>query len=429
MRDSKTLTVTPVALGATSITLTETANDTGASFNLAPARFNVTVDPPPNAAPTVTVSGVTDGSTYDKGSVPAATCDVVDTEDGNSSFAADLSVITGPDAASGIGSQTATCEYTDAGLLSDGDEATYDIVDATAPSVSYAFDPAAPDGDNGWYVSDVDVDWTVDESDSASTLSTTGCDDFSVTSDQAATDYTCMTSSDGGTTDVTTASIKRDATDPTVGFVGGPTSGATYYFGLKTVPAAPTCTANDSRSGVVPAGCAVAGWSDAVGSHTLTADVADNAGNTAHTERDYEVVACTLETSVIGSSVCAPKCDGELATIKGTGGAIAGTPGDDVIVGTVGFDDIDGLGGHDVICAFAGADTVDGGSGDDTLFAGDGPDNVDAGDGDDKVLGGKGSDIVSSRHRHRPAARRSRQRPDDHGRGRQRRQAGRRGWQ
>jgi Ca2+-binding RTX toxin-like protein len=393
--DVKALTVTPVAQGSTSVTVAQTSNNTGGTFNLAPAAFDVTVGAPLNTAPTVTVSGVTDGSSYDFGSVPVAMCDVVDAEDGDSSFAATLSAITGPDAANGIGSQTADCEYTDAGLLSDTDSATYDIVDVTAPSVSYTFDPAAPDGDNGWYVSDVDVDWTVDEADSTSTLLTTDCDDFTVNTDQAATDYTCMTSSDGGTTDVTTDPIKRDATAPAADFVDGPDADATYFFGLETVPAAPTCDANDNLSGVAAPGCTVGGWSDQIGSHTLTADVSDEAGNSTHIERDYEVVACTLETSVIGS-VCAPKCDGIDATIKGTGGTVLGTAGDDVIVGTVGIDDIQGLGGNDLICAFAGADTIDGGEGNDLIFGGENADNITADDGDDKVVAGRGRDIVDA---------------------------------
>ncbi len=393
--DSKTLTVTPVALGSTSVTVAETANDSGGSFDLAPATFDVTVGEPANTPPTVTVSGVTDGATYDEGSVPAATCDVVDAEDGNSSFAADLSAITGDDAAGGVGSQTATCEYVDAGGLTDDDAATYDIVDVTAPDVSYTFDPAAPNGDNGWYTTDVTVDWTVTESDSTSSLQTTDCDDLTVTTDQAATTYTCTTSSNGGSTDVTTASIQRDATDPTVDFVDGPADGSTYFFGLEPVPAAPTCSADDNLSGVVPAGCEVSGWSDQLGSHTMTASVSDNAGNSASVTRGYDVVECSLETSIIGS-VCAPKCDGVDATIKGTGGSVLGTVGDDVIVGTVGVDDIDGLGGNDLICALAGADTIDAGEGNDTVFAGEGADGVDAGDGDDKILGGRGGDNVDA---------------------------------
>ena len=104
-----TLTVTPVGEGSTTISVARKAGTTSSApgtFNLAPATFTVNVTPPPNTPPTVTVAGVTGGASYNKGSVPAATCQVTDTEDGNSSFAATLGPITGPYASDGIGSIT-----------------------------------------------------------------------------------------------------------------------------------------------------------------------------------------------------------------------------------------------------------------------------------------------------------------------------------
>jgi hypothetical protein len=88
--DVKTITVTPVATGTADVTVSQTSNTTGATFNFAPASFTVTVAPPPNTAPVVQVTGVTHGSTYDHGSVPAAGCLVSDVEDGltNSTSAA-----------------------------------------------------------------------------------------------------------------------------------------------------------------------------------------------------------------------------------------------------------------------------------------------------------------------------------------------------
>jgi hypothetical protein len=83
----------------------------------------------------VSVSGVTNGASYVIGEVPAATCDVTDAEDGDSSFAASLSgTLT-----DGLGSQTATCNYTDrGGLQADTKSATYSIVPPpnTKPSVA-----------------------------------------------------------------------------------------------------------------------------------------------------------------------------------------------------------------------------------------------------------------------------------------------------
>jgi hypothetical protein len=97
---------------------------------------------PTNTPPSVSVTGVTNGAAYTKGSVPSAGCSVVDTEDGNSSFAATLSAITGPNAADGLGSQTASCAYTDGGGLTANASATYTIVDSSAPSITYVVTPA-----------------------------------------------------------------------------------------------------------------------------------------------------------------------------------------------------------------------------------------------------------------------------------------------
>ena len=82
-----------------------------------------------------------------------------------------------------------------------------------------------------------------------------------------------------------------DQIPPTVSLVGGPADGETYYFGF--VPAAPTCEASDALSGLDGA-CSVSGYSNAVGTHTVTASVSDKAGNSASASATYEVLAWTL---------------------------------------------------------------------------------------------------------------------------------------
>jgi hypothetical protein len=372
--ETKTLTISPVAAGPATITASQTSNDTGATFNLAPVTFtvNVTAPAPSNTAPSVSVGGVTGGASYDKGSVPSATCNVTDAEDGNSSFPATLSAITGPHATDGIGSQTASCSYSDNGGLTASSSVTYNIIDPTAPVISYTLAPAAPDGSNGWYTSDVTLTWTVTESESPNSLSKAGCVDQNITTDQVATTYSCSATSAGGSAGPVDVTIKRDATAPSVSytsasgtegtngwytsavtatftgtdatsgpatadqtatssgegaavtidspaftdnagnitatgaasqsfkidltdpinvaFLGGPAADASSYFG--SVPAAPTCTADDAVSGL--ASCQVSGYSTSVGSHTLTATATDNAGRTATATRSYTVLAWTL---------------------------------------------------------------------------------------------------------------------------------------
>lgn len=96
-------------------------------------------------------------------------------------------------------------------------------------------------------------------------------------------------------------------------------------------------------------------------------------------------------------------CDGLAGTIatgsEATpvfGGAITGTPGNDVIAGTPGNDTIQGGGGNDVICGFDGEDTVTAPSGDNRADLGAGNDTATFGAGADFVVGAAGNDTVSS---------------------------------
>jgi hypothetical protein len=81
---------------------------------------------------------------------------VTDAQDGPSSSRPTLSAITGTYASDGIGSQTASCSYTDKGGLTASSSVTYAIVDPTAPAISSLLTPATPDGLAGWYKSNVD---------------------------------------------------------------------------------------------------------------------------------------------------------------------------------------------------------------------------------------------------------------------------------
>ncbi|MBA3309619.1 MAG: hypothetical protein H0U28_06090, partial [Nocardioidaceae bacterium] len=107
----------------------------------------ITISQPPNTKPSVSVSGVTDGAEYEIGSVPPALCDVTDAEDGDSQHAATLTGIL----SHGLGSQAATCDYTDAGeLAADTQTATYTVVDTGDPTISHSLSGSGPNS-NGWY--------------------------------------------------------------------------------------------------------------------------------------------------------------------------------------------------------------------------------------------------------------------------------------
>lgn len=82
--------------------------------------------------PTVDVTGVSDGATYEYGQVPAAGCSA-SSVDGTTTPSPALST---PTAGDGTGQQTATCSYTDSAGQSATASATYTIVDTTPPVVS-----------------------------------------------------------------------------------------------------------------------------------------------------------------------------------------------------------------------------------------------------------------------------------------------------
>lgn len=289
---TKTLTVSAVATGSATISVSETSNGTTGTFNLAPATFtvNVTAPPPANTPPTLTITGVTGGASYNKGSVPLATCNVVDAEDGNSSFPATLSAITGPYASDGIGSQTASCSYTDEGGVTASASATYSIVDPTPPVIGYVLNPASADGSNGWYKSNVTLTWSVTENESPNSLLKTGCVDQNITADQSEVTYSCSATSAGGSAAQVDVKIKRDATAPNVA-VTGFNVGDVFNLG-DTLPTV-DCSSSDSPSGIAttsgPTITAGGLTGNGVGSVTYTCTASDNAGNSASNSKSYSV--------------------------------------------------------------------------------------------------------------------------------------------
>lgn len=142
-------------------------------------------------------------------------------------------------------------------------------------------------GNNGWYVSDVTVTWTVEDNESAIS-STTGCDATSVTSDTAGVTFTCTATSAGGTASES-VTIKRDAVNPSIA-LNAPADGATYLLN-QSVAADYSC--DDNLSGValcagpVPSGTAID--TSAEGSQSFTVNAEDNAGNLASTTNGYSV--------------------------------------------------------------------------------------------------------------------------------------------
>ncbi len=95
----------------------------------------------------------------------------------------------------------------------DSSRVNVQVADSTPPVITYIVSPGSPDGQNGWYRSNVTIVWTVTDAESAVT-DKVGCDTVTIATDQPATTYTCRATSAGGTSQTTTVAIKRDATPP-----------------------------------------------------------------------------------------------------------------------------------------------------------------------------------------------------------------------
>jgi outer membrane protein OmpA-like peptidoglycan-associated protein len=118
------------ASGLGTRTVTCTRADTGGLTATASAAYAIAVTIG-NQRPTVNLDGVKEGGLYPFGSVPAR-CFVSDAEDGQFVKAADLSPVSGPASDLGIGSQTATCSYTDKGGLAAPEKAVTFLVEPAA---------------------------------------------------------------------------------------------------------------------------------------------------------------------------------------------------------------------------------------------------------------------------------------------------------
>jgi hypothetical protein len=106
--------------------------------------------------------------------------------------------------------------YNSTGALSTAE--LFGPVDTTPPEITPIV--SGDLGDNGWYISDVTVSWTVTDPDSE-VSSTAGCEPTDITADTGGTTLTCEATSDGGTASES-VTIKRDATPPTASASASP---------------------------------------------------------------------------------------------------------------------------------------------------------------------------------------------------------------
>lgn len=117
-------------------------------------------------------------------------------------------------------------------------------IDRTPPAVTPLVNGTL--GTNGWYTSDVTVNWAIDEA-PGNILSSNGCGTASVVSDTAGVSFTCSVVSGGGSASAS-VTLKRDATAPVLTF--GTPSPAPNVNGWNKTNVSVPFTRSDALSGV-----------------------------------------------------------------------------------------------------------------------------------------------------------------------------------
>ncbi len=164
--------------------------------------------------------------------------------------------------------------------------------DTTPPVISYSISGTKGNGD--WYVSDVFVDWTVTDPESAVTI-LEGCVDTTINYDTSGVTLTCRARSAGGTSQAS-VTIQRDATPPSVSVTPDRDPD---HDGWYNAPVAFTVSGTDATSGL--AGCAPGGtYSGPDGaSVSFQASCEDYAGNIGYGSYGfkYDATAPTISGS------------------------------------------------------------------------------------------------------------------------------------
>lgn len=144
-----------------------------------------------------------------------------------------------------------------------------------------------------------------------------------------------------------------------------------------------------------------AGW---YGTVTLTYWISDGEAYVQQTATlrvlEFLDLAGTAGDDTLLGSDCADRITGlggnDIVDARGGNDVIVTGVGDDHIVGGAGNDRIDAGAGNDIVFGGAGNDVIRGGAGNDSLHGGDGDDTIYDEDGDDVITGGAGNDIIDA---------------------------------
>ena len=277
--DITTSVVSGATTGSSSVLLTVSGPDGRNGTLSISGSYNVSWNcAAANTAPAVTVTGVSNGATYEYGTVPAAACSVIDAEDGNRSFAATLSPVSGPRAAAGLGSQTASCSATDTGGLSGQASATYEVVDTSGP----VFGNRPNRGAEATSAAGATVTWpAVTAADAVDGVLTAACTPDSGSTFALGTTTVTCTAADlaGNRSSITFEVLVLDTTAPALTLPESIVAEATSADGAAVSYQA---SATDAVSGARDVTCAPASGSTfALGTTTVSCEATDAAGNKA----------------------------------------------------------------------------------------------------------------------------------------------------
>ncbi|MCH8088914.1 MAG: hypothetical protein IH955_02740 [Chloroflexi bacterium] len=143
-------------------------------------------------------------------------------------------------------------------------------------------------GENGWYISNVEISWSVSDPDSDIT-SAFGCETVAVAADTGYITLSCEATSEGGTASES-VTIRRDATPPEIGVIV-PANGNEYLIGQEVLA---NWSAFDSTAGIgmttAPASTGEPIATDTSGSIGFTVTAIDKAGNSTVVANTYYVL-------------------------------------------------------------------------------------------------------------------------------------------
>ena len=210
-----------------------------------------------------------------------------------------------------IGTTQVTCSVDDEAGNTGSASFNITVGDTTPPSITSSV--TGTPGGNGWFTSPVQIVWTVN--DPQSSVSTTGCDTVTLSSDTPGVTITCGASSAGGSASGSEA-VKIDQTAPSISTPGNIAVTTTSQTGTAV---SYSVSASDAASGLAgPVACSpVSGSMFLIGVTTVNCSAADAAGNTA-------AASFTVTVSRPGGGSGGGNSGGTVASLIGQGHVVSG---------------------------------------------------------------------------------------------------------